>query len=72
MGKLQFQRLFRGMKKLRDDFKKAKYERQVMDLDDDNSQIGSGKMAAVLEKIKGETVFRLCASYKTKNGNSPR
>ena len=70
MGKLQFQRLFRGMRKLRDDFKKSGYERQIMELDDDNSQMGRGKMAAIMEKLKGETNFRLCASYKTRNGNN--
>ena len=69
MSKLQFQRLFKGMKTISDNFKSSGYQRQVMELDDDKSQLSKGKLAILMEKIKGETEIKIAVTYKTKNGN---
>ena len=68
LSKLQFQRLFKFMPKCSQDYKDSGQQRQVMTLDDDRSQIGKGKLAIIIERVKGETVCKITVTYRTKNG----
>ena len=72
LSKLQFQRLFKGMKIISDKYKEAGFQRQVMELDDEKSQLSKGKLAIVMERVKGETSIKIAVTYRTKNGIQPR
>ena len=72
LSKLQFQRLFKGMKIVSEKYKEAGFQRQVMELDDEKSQLSKGKLAIVMERVKGETSIKIAVTYRTKNGITPR